>query len=438
MLASAKTGEGINAILERIVTLIPAPHGEKHNPLQALIFDSRYDIYKGVVVYVRVVNGELQPGTLITMMQSEKRFEVQEVGSFTPKPTPVKKLTCGEVGYVCCNIKDAKDVLIGDTVTDSSNPAQAMLPGYKESRPMVFSGIYPANSADFPSLRDAVEKMRLSDSSFVYEIESSATLGQGFRCGFLGLLHLEIIQERLQREFDLNLIITTPSVIYKVQTKNGEECNVDNPMKLPSPEKIEGASEPYVRAYIMFPRDYLGDLLALSEARRGIYVSTEFEDDDRAQLIYEFPLSEIIIDFYDKVKSITKGYGSLDYEFVDYRPTKIVKLDILINGEIFDALSSLIYREKAEIRARSIVQKLKETIPRHLFQVVIQAAIGGKVIARETVKASGKNVTAKCYGGDITRKRKLWERQKEGKKKMKRFGKVEIPQEAFLAALKAM
>ena len=436
LLASAKLGVGIEEILEAVVKRIPAPKGDESNALQALVFDSKFDAYKGVIILLRLMNGTLKKGTRIMMMSSGKTYDILEVGIFTPRPKQVNELKCGEVGYIACNIRDAKEVSVGDTVTDADNPAVMALPGYKKVRPMVFSGIYPVNSADFPALKDAIDKMRLSDASFVYESESSASLGMGFRCGFLGLLHMEIIQERLEREFDLNLIITTPSVIYKITKTEGEVIEVDNPMKLPSPGETKSVEEPYVRAYMILPKEYIGSMLELSESKRGIYVSTQYLDDKRAQIVYDIPLAEVIVDFYDKIKSATRGYGSLDYELLDYRPTKIVKLDILINQEVCDALSSIVFKDRAYAKGKAIIEKLKENIPRHLFQIILQAAIGGQVIARETIKAVGKNVTAKCYGGDITRKRKLWEKQKEGKKRLKQFGKVEIPQEAFLAALK--
>ncbi len=436
LLASAKAGTGIAEILEAITQRIPAPKGDVLNPLQALVFDSKYDTYKGVIVLVRLTNGTLKKGMRIMMMSNGNTYDILEVGVFKPRPEQVDTLECGEVGYIACNIRDAKEVSIGDTITDADNPALVALPGYKKVRPMVFSGIYPANSADFPALKDAIEKMRLSDASFIYEPEKSASLGMGFRCGFLGLLHMEIIQERLEREFDLNLVITTPSVIYKIKKNDNELIEVDNPMKLPNPGEILSIEEPYVKAYIITPKEYIGNILELSESKRGEYVSTQYLDESRAQIVYDIPLAEVIIDFYDKIKSVTKGYGSLDYELLDYRPTKIVKLDILINGEVCDALSSLVFKDKAYTKGKAVIEKLKENIPRHLFQIILQAAIGGQIIARETIKSVGKNVTAKCYGGDITRKRKLWEKQKEGKKRMKQFGKVEIPQEAFLAALK--
>jgi GTP-binding protein LepA len=436
ILASAKFGKGTEEILEAVVRDIPPPTGDAANPLQALIFDSKFDTYKGVIVLVRIMNGVIRKGMQVLMMSNNRSYDVQEVGVFKPKPEGVVELSCGEVGYITCNIRDAQEVSVGDTITDARNPAGAALKGYKKVRPMVFSGIYPVNSKDFPALKEAMDKLRLSDASFIYEPEKSASLGMGFRCGFLGLLHMEIVQERLEREFDLNLVVTTPSVIYKITKKNGDVTEIDNPTRLPSPQDIDIVQEPYVRAYIIIPKNAMGAMLDLAESRRGAYISTQYLEEERAEIVYDLPLSEIIVDFYDKVKSVTKGYGSLDYELIDYRPTNIVKLDILINGEVCDALSSIVYKDKAYAKGRAIIEKLKESIPRHLFQIILQAAIGGQVIARETIKALGKNVTAKCYGGDITRKRKLWEKQKAGKKRLKQFGRVEIPQEAFFAALK--
>ena len=437
VLASAKLGTGTEDVLESVIKKIPPPGGGAANPLQCLIFDSRFDTYKGVVVLIRVMNGIIRNGMKVMTMSSGKAYEVQEVGIFNPRQSTVGELSCGEVGYITCNIRDAREIFVGDTVTDAENPAPAPLPGYKKVHPMVFSGIYPANSADFSLLKEAIEKLRLSDAAFMFEVEKSASLGMGFRCGFLGLLHMEIIEQRLEREYDLNLVITTPSVVYRILKKDGALEEVDNPVKLPNAGEIEETEEPYVRAYIILPKESIGTILELSESRRGSYVSTEYLDETRARIIYDIPLSEVIVDFYDRIKSATKGYGSLDYEFLDYRPTSIVKLDILINGEVYDAFSSIVFKDRAYARGKVVIEKLKETIPRHLFQIILQAAIGGQVIARETIKAVGKNVTAKCYGGDITRKRKLWEKQKAGKKKMKQFGKVDIPQEAFFAALKA-
>jgi len=436
ILASAKEDIGTEDILESIVRKIPAPSGDDNKPLQALIFDSAYDTYKGVIVYVKIVNGFVKPGMYIMMMGTNNAYEIKEVGVFKPKPENISGLMAGEVGYITCGIRDAKEVLMGDTVTTMENPAPSALPGYKKANPMVFCGIYPVNSSDFVVLKDAMEKMRLQDASFVFEPENSASLGFGYRCGFLGLLHMEIIQERLEREFDLNLVVTTPSVIYRVTTKDGQTHNIDNPTKLPSAQDIERTEEPYVRTYILLPKEAMGPILDLAESKRGRYVSTEYLGTDKAQLIYELPLSEVIVDFYDKIKSLTRGYGSLDYEFIEYRQTSIVKLDILINGKLCDALSSIVNKDRAYQKGKLLTDKLKELIPRQLFKIAIQAAIGGNVIAREDVRALGKNVTGKCYGGDITRKRKLWDKQKKGKKRMKQFGEVEIPQEAFIAALK--
>ncbi|MCX5716163.1 MAG: translation elongation factor 4 [Candidatus Omnitrophica bacterium] len=436
LLASAKEGIGIHEILEAIVKRIPPPKGSAENPLQALVFDSAYDTFKGVIVYVRIVNGMLDASTKVKLMRTNKVYDVQEVGIFRPKPENTGLLEAGEVGYLTCNIRDAKEIAVGETVTDSAKPAESPLPGYREIKPMVFAGIYPVNSKDFQALRVAIEKMKLSDASFIYEPETSPSLGFGFRCGFLGLLHMEIIEERLEREYDLNLVVTTPSVVYKVIKIDGNALDVDNPLKLPPSSEIESILEPYVRAYILVPKESIGTILELSESRRGKYISTEYLGPEKAQITYELPLSEIIVDFYDKIKSLSRGYGSLDYEFLDYRPTMIAKVDILINGEPFDALTCLVYRDKAQQKGRAIVEKLKELIPRQLFRVTLQAAIGGQVIAREDVRSVGKDVTAKCYGGDITRKRKLWDKQKEGKKRLKQFGKVQIPQEAFFAALK--
>jgi len=356
---------------------------------------------------------------------------------FKPAPVAVDELSVGEVGYITCNIKVPKEVHVGDTVTDFRRPAAEALPGYKKVRPLVFCGLYPVNAKDFPFLRDALEKMELSDASFVYEVESSVSFGFGFRCGFLGLLHMEIIQERLEREYNLNLIATTPSVVYKVIKTNGETVEIENPSKLPAPQEIDEIEEPFIRAFVISPSDSLGNVMQLCQERRGTYISTEYLDPTRAMLVYEFPLSEIIVDFYDKIKSMTRGYGSLDYEFKEYKPSDLVKLDILINGKPCDALSFIIHKDNAHTKGNQLVTKLKELIPRQLFEVALQAAIGSKIIARETVRPVGKNVTAKCYGGDITRKRKLWEKQKEGKKRMKSIGNVNIPQEAFIAVLKA-
>ncbi len=436
ILASAKMGIGISDILERVIEKVPPPEGDPDKPLQALIFDSNFDIYRGVIVYLRVFNGVLRKGTKIKMMGSGQTFEIIEIGVLSPKPVPCESLSCGEVGYIDCNIRSAKEVENGDTVTDAENPSFEALPGYKKVRPLVFASIYPVNSKDFQAFKDAMEKLSLSDASFVYEVESSASVGFGFRCGFLGLLHMEIVQERLERDYGMNLVITTPSVVYKVRKTSGEVFEIENPSKMPNPSQIDAILEPFVNATLLIPQGSIGAILELCEQRRGIYKSTEYLSDERVKITYEFPLSEIIVDFYDRVKSLSKGYGSLDYELKGHKESDVVKLDILINSEICDSFSSIVHREKAQTKGRALCGKLRELIPRQMFEVVIQAAIGGKIIARETVRPMGKNVTSKCYGGDITRKRKLWEKQKEGKKRMKQFGKVEIPQEAFLAALK--
>jgi len=436
ILASAKEGTGTEAILERVVQDIPAPTGDLSNPLQALIFDSAFDTYKGAILFIRLYNGIIRKGMIIKMMNAQKVYEIKEVGILRPKPGVIDELVAGEVGYLCCNIRDAREVVIGDTITEKDRPAANALPGYHKVTPMVYCGIYPVNPKDFPALKDAIAKIKLSDASFTFEPESSVALGMGFRCGFLGLLHMEIIQERLEREHNLNLVITTPSVIYKIVMKDGETLNVDNPSKFPKPESIQEVEEPYARVYIIIPKTTIGSVMDFAETRRAIYRSTEFLDEERVRLLYEMPLAEIITDFYDKLKSLTKGYGSIDYEIIDYRKTELVKLDILINGDPMDALSCLVHKEKAYIKGRALTQKLKETIPRHLFKIAVQAAIGSHIIAREDIGALGKHVTGKCYGGDITRKRKLWEKQKAGKKRMKQFGKVQIPQDAFFAALR--
>lgn len=436
VLVSAKEGIGTEDLLESIVKRIPHPVGVEGEPLKALIFDSTYDSYRGVIVYIRIMNGSISAGMNIEMMNMGNKYEVKEVGVFAPHELTVDRLRTGEVGYMVCNIKEAREVVVGDTVTDISQPAQEPLPGYKAVKPMVFSGIYPVSNEDYEDLKVAMEKLRLSDSSFIYEPETSAALGFGFRCGFLGLLHMEIIQERLEREFDLDLILSSPSVNYKVKLTSGELIEVDNPTKFPARELIDFVEEPYVRSYIFAPADSLGNLMTLCESKRGEFVSTKYLDPTKVQLTYNIPLSEIVIDFYDKIKSSTQGYGSLDYEVTGYRKSNIVKLDILINGVPCDALSCIVHREKARVKGKDLAAKLKDTIPKHLFKIAIQAAIAGEVIARETVTALKKHVTGKCYGGDITRKRKLWEKQKEGKKKMRRIGQVDVPKEAFLKAMR--
>jgi GTP-binding protein LepA len=436
LLCSAKEGIGIKEILEAIIKHIPPPHGEPDKPLKALIFDSWFDNYQGAVVLTRVIDGRVGIGSKIRLMSTQKEFEVMELGFMTPKKRPVKELTAGEVGYLIAGFKKVSDTKIGETITDAVHPTSEALPGYKEIMPMVFCGLYAIDSEQFEDLRDALEKLRLNDASFTYEPETSLALGFGFRCGFLGLLHMEIIQERLEREYSLNLISTSPTVVYKILTQRGEWLSIDNPAKLPDPSHIQRFEEPYIRATILTREDYVGSLLALCQEKRGVQIELNYLDVDRVMLIYEIPLNEIIMDFYDRLKSVSKGYASLDYEHIGYRESELVKVDLLLNGENVDALSFIVHKEKAYNRARLICEKLKEVIPKQMFEVAIQAAIGSKIIARETIGAMRKNVTAKCYGGDITRKRKLWEKQKEGKKRMKQVGKVEVPQEAFLALLK--
>ena len=432
---SAKKGEGITMILDAIIERIPPPTGDVKAPLKALIFDSRYDSYKGVVAYIRAMEGTVKTGEKIKLMQTDHIYEVGELGVFTPHEKPVPELSVGEVGYLTANIKDVSHVHIGDTVTHSEHPALTPLPGYELVKPMVFCGLYPVNAKDYTALRDALGKLKLNDASFVYEAESSASLGLGFRAGFLGLLHMDIIRERLEREFDLSLLVTAPNVVYRVIKTDGTVLLLDNPTKLPTPNHIQSFEEPYIDARVLIPASSLGSIMKLCQDKRGIYVSTEYINPTRVMIIYQIPFAEIVLDFYDKIKSITSGYGSLNYEFIGFQPSELVKMDILINGHPVDALSLITVREKAYARGRSLVEKLKDVIPRQLFEVVIQAAIGSKIIARDSLRPLGKNVTAKCYGGDITRKRKLWEKQKEGKKKMKRIGKIDLPQEAFMAIL---
>jgi len=433
---SAKEGIGVLEVLEAIVHRIPPPSGDPHRPLKALIFDSWFDNYQGVIVMTRVFDGQVRVGSKILLMSAEKAFEVTSVGVLTPKPKEIAELSAGEVGYVIGGIKNVSDTKIGDTITEADRPTTTPFPGYREVKPMVFCGLYAVDSGQFENLRDALGKLRLNDSSFTYEPETSLALGFGFRCGFLGLLHMEIIQERLEREYELHLISTAPTVVYRVTLKNGETVLIDNPAKLPEPQKILKFEEPYILVMIVTPDAYLGPLLGLCQERRGIQRELKYLDRDRILLSYEIPLNEVILDFYDQLKSKSQGYASLDYEFLGYRESELVKVDILLNGETVDALSFITPREKAYTRARQLAEKMRTLIPRQLFEVAIQAAIGQKIIARETVAALRKNVTAKCYGGDITRKRKLWEKQKEGKKRMKQVGRVEIPQEAFLALLK--
>ena len=437
ILASAKEGIGIEEILERVVKVVPAPSGDESNPLKALVFDCHYDAFKGVVVFVRVADGRITPKTQLKMMHSGKAYKIEELGVFSNlKYTSVDSLSCGEVGYFTANIRNPREIIIGDTITDAKNPASVALPGYRKLKPLVFCGIYPVNPGDFPDLRDAMDKLKLSDASFVFEPEKSQSFGTGFRCGFLGLLHMEIVQERLEREHNLNLILTVPNVVYRVRKRDGELVEVDTPAKLPHLQDIEEAQEPYVSLLLIIPVDAIEAVCDFTKSRRGTFQSSEYLSEDRVKLNFNIPLSGIIVDFYDRIKSLTRGYGSIDYEFKDYLPTKLVKLDIMLNGVICDAFSFLIHKDKASSKAHALVSKLKELIPRQLFEVAIQATVGSQIIASEKVRPVGKHVTAKCYGGDITRKRKLWEGQKAGKKRMKQFGKVEIPQEAFLEVLK--
>ncbi len=435
--ASAKMGIGIEEILEAIVSRIPPPPKPEDEILRGLVFDCVFDIYRGVVAYVRIFSGEIEAGQGIKLINNDARYEVKEIGVFTPKMFPQKKLRAGDVGYFIANIKSTADIKIGDTVTDLRHPAKEPLPGIQEIHPMVFSGIYPINTGDFEHLKTAIGKLRLNDSAFVYQPESSVALGFGFRCGFLGLLHMEIIQERLRREYDMDIIATSPSVIYEILTTRGETLLIDNPAHLPDPSLIDEIREPIVKAYVLCPNEYIGDLLQLIMEKRGLMDHTESLDTRRVMLHCELPLNEILVDFNDKIKSITRGYGSMDYEHAGYRAANLVKLDLLVNGEPVDAFSMIVHRDRAESRGRMLASKLKEVIPRQLYQVAIQAAIGGKIIARESVSALRKDVTAKCYGGDITRKRKLLEKQKEGKKRMKSIGKIHIPQEAFIKVLRA-
>jgi len=435
VLTSAKTGEGVEEILEAIVHRIHPPRGDETAPLQALIFDSHYDSYKGVIAYFRVMEGRLAKGMAIKMMAIGKEFEVNEVGVFKPAPTLVDELQAGEVGFLAASIKNARDCRVGDTVTDANRPAVAPLPGYRQVKPMVYCGLYPVESNEYGDLRDALDKLKLNDASLMYEAETSEALGFGFRCGFLGLLHMEIIQERLEREYGLNLITTAPSVRYQVNTTNGETLEIDNPSLMPPSGSIVSVEEPFVAATIMVPQEFVGAVMELSQERRGFYKDMVYLNQSRVMVKYDLPLSEIIFDFFDQLKSRTKGYASLDYEWDGFRQSKLVKMDILVNEEPLDALSFIVHQEKAYQRGRALVEKLRSLIPRQLFEVPIQAAIGTKVIARETVRARRKDVLAKCYGGDISRKRKLLEKQKEGKKRMKQVGSVEIPQEAFMAVL---
>jgi GTP-binding protein LepA len=436
MLASAKQGTGVPEILEAIVHRLPAPRGDPEAPLKALIFDSWYDPYRGVVIVVRVIDGVLRPFMKIRLMAEGQDYESLQVGVFNPKPIEVNELGVGEVGFLVANIKKISDAKIGDTITESARPALEPFPGFKPLKPMVFAGFYPVEGHEYPELRDALEKLRLNDASFFYEPETSAALGFGFRCGFLGLLHMEIVQERLEREFDMDLVTTAPGVLYRVTTTDGEVQEIDSPAKLPDAGRIQQIEEPVITAMIMTPAEHVGGILQLCQDKRGVQKKLEYLSADRVLITYELPFNEVVLDFYDKLKTISRGYASLDYHVTGYWPSPLVKLDILVNGDPVDALSIIVHRDMAYDRGRALASKMRELIPRQMFEVAIQAAIGGRIIARESVKPMRKNVLAKCYGGDITRKRKLLEKQKEGKKRMKRVGKVEIPQEAFLAVLK--
>ena len=436
LLISAKEGKGVPEVLEAVIERIPPPSGDPNAPLKALIFDSWFDNYQGVIVLARIVDGSVRPGMKIKVMSNERVFEVMEVGQFSPKRTKKSELLTGEAGYLCANMREVADVKIGDTLTDAVTPTSTPFPGYKEVKPLVFCGLYPTDTARYEDLRDALVKLRLNDSSFVYEPETSLALGFGFRCGFLGLLHMEIIQERLEREYNLTLLTTAPTVVYRVLLTNGDVLEVNNPSQLPPPSSIESFEEPFILASVITPERYMGAIIQLCQERRGIQRGIQFLDPTRVTISYEMPLNEVILDFYDKLKSRTQGYASLDYELLGYRQSDLVRLDILLNGEAVDALSFITHKERSIHRGRQLAEKMKELIPRQMYEIAIQAAIGSKVIARETIGAMKKNVLAKCYGGDITRKRKLLEKQKEGKKRMKSVGNVEVPQEAFLAILK--
>lgn len=435
-LISAKEGIGIEELLERIVTDLPCPKGSRDEPFRALIFDSFYDNYKGAISMVRVGDGRIKAGDVIKMASSGKTFDVTEVGVFTPAATPADELYAGMVGYIAASIKNVKDTAVGDTITLRDNPTKNIYDGYKKITPMVFAGIYPADGSKYNDLKDALEKLQLNDASLMFEPEVSTALGFGYRCGFLGLLHMEIIEERLEREFDLDLVTTAPSVNYKVKLTNGEELTVSNPTHLPAPDRIEYMEEPVVKAEIYTPPEYVGAIMELCQEKRGVYKELAYLDSSRSKLVYEIPLNEIIYDFFDALKSRTRGYASLDYEIIGYKKSDLVKLDMLLNGEMCDALSTIVHRDRAYARGRQIAEKLKEAIPRQQFEIPVQACIGGKVIARETVKAVRKDVLAKCYGGDITRKKKLLEKQKEGKKRMRQVGSVSVPSEAFMSILK--
>jgi GTP-binding protein LepA len=436
ILASAKEGTGVKEILEAIVHRLPPPKGDPSAPLKALIFDSWYDAYRGVIILTRVIDGTIRAGQKIRFMAKGQEYLVEQVGTFSPKPQPVDELGVGEVGFIFAGIKTVSDAQIGDTITDAANPTSEPFPGFKEMKPMVFAGLYPVEGSEYPELRDALEKLRLNDASFFFEPETSAALGFGFRCGFLGLLHMEIVQERLEREFDMDLVTTAPGVLYRVTTTDGIVQEIDSPAKLPEAGRIEKIEEPVITAMILTPSAHVGGILELCQEKRGVQKGLEYLASDRVLITYELPFNEVVLDFYDRLKTLSRGYGSLDYHVTGYWESPLVKLDILVNGEPVDALSIIVHRDTAYARGRALAAKMRELIPRQMFEVAIQAAVGSRIIARESVKALRKNVLAKCYGGDITRKRKLLEKQKEGKKRMKRVGRVEIPQEAFLAVLK--
>jgi GTP-binding protein LepA len=437
ILVSAKTGQGIDELIKILCEKLPAPKGDPNKPTRALIFDSIYDDYRGVIVYVRVFDGELVKGQRIQLMGNQKEYQITDLGKLMPRPKQVDRIGCGEVGFLVGAIKDLHDIRIGDTVTDAVTPAPEALPGYKPIQQMVYCDFYPGGSTQYDELRDAMDRLQLNDSSFTFSPESSDALGFGFRCGFLGLLHMEIIQERLEREFHIEVVQTAPTVTYEIKLTDGSIKRIDAPSELPNPTIVEEIREPYILMNLILPGDSVGHLMKLCEERRGVYKKTEYIGTSRVILVYEMPLAEVIYDFYDRLKSATRGYGTMDYDLIGFRPGDLVKLDILVNGDRIDALSVIVHREHAEARGRRLLIRLKEEISKHLFEIPLQAAIGGKIIARETIKSVGKNVTAKCYGGDVTRKRKLLEKQKEGKKRMKRVGSVDIPQEAFMAILES-
>ena len=436
ILASAKEGRGVPEILEAIVARLPPPTGDPEAPLKALIFDSWYDAYRGVVILTRVIDGVMRPGMKIRLMATGQDYQIEQLGAFTPKPVPVESLGVGEAGFMVANIKNVADAKIGDTITETARQTDTPFPGFKELKPMVFAGLYPVEASQYPELRDALEKLRLNDASFFFEPETSAALGFGFRCGFLGLLHMEIVQERLEREFDMDLVTTAPGVLYRVTTTDGEVTEIDSPAKLPETGRITKIEEPVITATILTPSDYVGGILALCQEKRGLQKGLDYVSKDRVLITYELPFNEVVLDFYDRLKTLSRGYASLDYHVTGFWESSLVKLDILVNGEPVDALSIIVHDDNAYARGRALASKMRELIPRQLFEVAIQAAIGSRIVARESVKALRKNVLAKCYGGDISRKRKLLEKQKAGKKRMKRVGRVEIPQEAFLAVLK--